>query len=67
MIEPNQEIVSKYLISLHIGDDEYRIVQKTGQYIEWFFIYKNDEIYHLVSDLFKAAQFLVEKWEEVNG
>ena len=60
------DIVSKELISLHIGPDEYHIVQKTGQYIEWFFIYKNGEVYHMVPDLCAAARFLVDKWEEVN-
>lgn len=60
--------ILKELISLHIGEDEYKIIKSqsiTGE--ESFLLYKNDALYAIAGSIFTPARYLVELWDLHEG
>lgn len=60
--------ILKELISLHIGEDEYKIIESQSVAGETsFLLYKNDGLYAIAGSIFTPARYLVELWDLHEG
>lgn len=60
-------IEEKCSLTLHIFDDEYKIIESKGEYATAYTVKRNNRVIRVFADIIKCAQFLLKTYEEAHA